>query len=131
MVEELTDKRLIETILQKHFKTYKTSNDPFEKIAIYKNIEIEGIISYSIIYERAEINYIVVNEEKRKRGIGTKLLDYALNDIKKNNCQTVSLEVSTNNIPAINLYIKKGFTKKAIRKNYYDNENAILMVKTR
>lgn len=126
MIQEVT-KDKVDDILKKYFPTYKLDNDPFEKIITYVDKTIMGIISYSIIYERAEINYIVVKEEERQKQIGGKLLEYALKDIKKNNCQTVTLEVEEDNIKAINLYLKYGFEKKGFRKKYYKNKNAILM----
>ena len=86
-------------------------------------------LSYSIIYERAEINYIVVDNLYRKKGIASKLLSYALDDIKHRKCESISLEVLEDNVPAINLYLKNGFVKKAIREKYYGNKNGILMVK--
>ena len=129
MIEEITDKSKVKNILKNNFKTYKISDDPFEKTVIYTNKDIIGIITYSIIYERAEINYIVVSDKNRKQGIASKLLEYAINDIKKNQCQNITLEVEENNLPAINLYLKYGFIKKAIRKKYYQNKNAILMIK--
>lgn len=128
-MQEITDKQKVENILKKYFKNYQTTNDPFEKIAIYQDKDIIGVISYSIIYERAEINYIVVTDNNRKKGIGTELLNYALKDIINSNVKTVSLEVLEENIPAVNLYLKNGFIKKAIRPNYYGNKNAILMIK--
>ena len=39
----------------------------------------------------------------------------------------ISLEVRENNIPAISLYEKNGFEKKAIRKGYYKGIDGILM----
>ena len=116
-------------LLTKHFKEYKYTFDPYGKVLEYDNGQIIGIISYSIIYERAEINYIATDHKYRAQGIGSQLLEKALEDIKRNNCNIVSLEVEENNIPAINLYSKYGFEKKAIRKNYYGNNNGYLMTK--
>ncbi len=127
MFKEVKPKE-IENILQKYFETYK-ANDIYEKILIYEDKKIKGIISYSIIYERAEINYIVTINEYRKQGIGTKLLNEALKNIIKSKCKIVSLEVNNTNTSAINLYLKQGFVKKAIRKNYYKNGDALLMIK--
>ena len=129
MIELLNDKKSVENILKKHFKYYVISDDPYEKVAIYTLNDIIGVISYSIIYERAEINYIVVSDDYRKRGIASKLLSYALNDIEKNGCNVISLEVSFDNEPAINLYLKYGFKIKAVRENYYEKNDAYLMVK--
>ena len=115
--------------LTKHFKNYKYTFDPYEKVLEYDNGSIIGMISYSIIYERAEINYIAVDHKYRNQGIGSKLLEKALEDIKRNNCNTISLEVEESNIEAINLYSQYGFVKKAIRKNYYGKNDGYLLVK--
>lgn len=129
MITQETDLDKVSLVLKEHFHGYKISNDPFEKVAIYTDNGIIGIISYSIIYERAEINYIITLPEYRNQGIGSKLLEYAINDIKNNNCTSISLEVESTNINAINLYSKYGFTKKCIRPNYYEGKDAYLMVK--
>ena len=129
MIETKIAKKEVDDFLKKHFKSYVKTHDPFEKIIAYTNEDIVGLISYSIIYERAEVNYIVVNKQNRKNKIGSKLLNRALQDIKNHHCQNVSLEVEEDNIPAINLYLKYGFKKQGLRKNYYENKNAILMIK--
>ena len=123
MISEI-DIDKVDSVFAKHFEGYKKIDDPFQKVAIYSN---KGIISYSIIYERAEINYILVIDQRK--GIGSKLLEYALEDIKKNKCTVVSLEVEEENTPAINLYLKHGFSKQSIRKNYYKDKDGILMTK--
>ena len=128
MIETVDNLKEIEPLLQKYFKSYKT-NDPYEKVIIYSKEEIIGILSYSIIYERGEINYIVTIPEYRNQGIGTALLKKALEDIKELGCTTVSLEVEETNQSAIQLYKSKGFEIKATRKKYYGNHDAYLMIK--
>ena len=127
MVTEVTNLKDIEPILHKYFKGYILSNDPFEKVLIYTKEKIIAVISYSIIYERGEINYIITLPNYRKKGIASKLLEYALNDMK--NCENISLEVSKDNKEAINLYSKYGFKIKTDRKKYYDGKDAYLMVR--
>ncbi len=129
MIQEFADKKKIESILKKYFKSYVVTNDPFEKIVAYIDGDVVGIITYSIIYERAEVNYILVLEEYRGVGIADKLLKFALSDMKKSGCETVSLEVDSMNEKAINLYLKNGFIIKNIREKYYDNNDGYLMVK--
>ena len=129
MITKITDIGEIAPILKKYFKGYIFNNDPFEKVLVYSKDDILAIISYSIIYERAEINYIITMPEKRKQGIGNELLNKALSDIENHGCKSVSLEVEIENKAAINLYLKNGFHKKGIRKNYYDSKDAYLMVK--
>lgn len=128
MIEQVDNLKEVEPLLQKYFKTYKT-NDPYEKVIIYSKDEIIGILSYSIIYERGEINYIVTIPGYRNQGIGTMLLEKALEIMEKAGCDTISLEVEESNQSAIQLYKNQGFEIKAIRKKYYGNHDAYLMVK--
>ena len=71
-----------------------------------------GYLDYSLIYDRIEIDNIYVLEEYRNQKIATLLI-----------------EVRQSNYVAIHLYEKMGFTKVAIRKYYYGDEDAILMEK--
>lgn len=128
MIKE-TNKLETESFLKKYFPDYKITEDPFEKIYIYEEKNCIGLISISIIYERAEINYIVVKEEKRRKKIGTKLLKHVLNIMRTKNIKTVSLEVNTTNKAAINFYEKQGFKIESIRKKYYGKNDAYLMIK--
>lgn len=111
-------------------------NVEIESKGIYSNyyVYIEdkvvlGFISFDIIFERAELNYIFVNKEKRKQGIATKLFNYMLNVCKAKNCENITLEVRENNKSAINFYIKNGFKEVAKREKYYKDEDGILMIK--
>ena len=82
-----------------------------------------GFITYTVIYERAEILDIVIDCNFRNKGYGNILLNNCVDDIKKSNCINITLEVSENNLAAINLYKKNGFKILAVRKNYYHNNN--------
>lgn len=129
MIENINNIKEIEQFILKYFPNFSITNDPFEKCYIYKikNKNI-GFISYSIIYERAELNYIVVSEDYRLKGIGQKLLNFCIEDLKKNKVKTISLEVNKNN-KAVNFYLKNNFKIEAIRKQYYGKEDAYLMIK--
>ena len=108
----------------------EVNNNPFLNLVIYKeNSEIIGYLNYSIIYDKAELNYIFVDLEYRKNGIGSVLLEYLIE--KCGDCQNITLEVRKDNIPAISLYKKYGFIECAIRKNYYDGIDGILMMRKR
>ena len=125
MIKEVSSDEVLDFIL-KFFPKYKISSDPFEKVYVYYDNVIIGFISCSIIYDRCEINYIAVEKKFRRRGIAQKLLDYVINN---NNFDSISLEVRKDNIEAINFYLKNGFEKVSIRKNYYGNVDGYLMVK--
>ncbi len=105
-------------------------NNPFIYYYVYKEKEeILGFINYSILYNRAELNYIVVQEEKQNQGIGSKLLEFMIHDCEKRQLINITLEVSTENQKAINLYEKFEFKKKAMREKYYQGIDGILMEK--
>lgn len=78
-----------------------------------------------------EIYRIAVREDKRQRGIGCRLLSYALKTERGSGVETVFLEVRKKNLPARALYRSYGFTEIGERKNYYQNpiDDAVIMVK--
>ena len=109
---------------------YTIQDNPFLNILVYENLkEILGFIIYSRMYERAEIEYIYITEENRKKGIAHSLIKAMEKDCMNNNCKNITLEVRKSNAPAHNLYQKQGYKEISIRKNYYKNEDAILMEK--
>lgn len=115
-------------IIVDFFPDFKVSSNPFQDVIVYKiDDEIVGFIIYSVIYERTEIDYIAVREDYRGKGVSKELLDYFLSSLDR--CENVSLEVNCNNVRAINFYLKNGFKRVSVRKNYYDGSDGILMVK--
>lgn len=102
-------------------------SDPFSKFIIYlENNKIVGFLSYSIIYERVEINYIFVCENYRGKKIASMLLEFMIESCKI--CENITLEVRKSNSIAISLYKKFGFEEVATREKYYNNEDGILMM---
>lgn len=108
---------------------YKVTKNAFNEVYAYiLNDEVLGFIDYSVIYERAEINYIFVKEKYRHQGIASKLMQFMLDKI---DVGSITLEVSVENIYAIKLYEKYGFKKVFIRDGYYNGIDGILMLKSR
>lgn len=105
---------------------YLRKENPFLKSFVYfsDNIPV-GLISYSLIYDRIELEYIWVMDKFRKEGIASKLMDKMFTENVKN----VTLEVRVSNVAAIRLYEKYGFKIVSIRNNYYGNENGYLMIR--
>lgn len=112
----------------KYFDIYN-KNQPFSNCLMLCIDEPVAYIVYDYIYDRFEIVYIFVKEVYRKKGFGSILLEYVIELGNKYNIVNITLEVSTKNIAAINLYKKHNFKKISIRKNYYKNEDGILMKK--
>lgn len=106
----------------------KPINSPFSSNVVYKiNDLIIGYLNYSIIYEKAEINNIFILEQYRNQGIGSKLIEYLLEKCKI--CENITLEVRKDNERALRLYKKYGFKEVALRKNYYNDIDGILMMR--
>lgn len=106
---------------------YLKNPNIYEKNHVYlhNNAPI-GLISFSVIYDRIELDYIWVKKEFRNKKIASKLLEYML---QIEGINSYSLEVAIDNINAINLYKKYGFNIVSTRKKYYNNKDAYLMVK--
>ena len=110
-----------------NYKINISNKNEFLNIYIYvDNSKVKGVIVFNLIYDRIEIEYIIVEEQYRNKGIATSLLDYIskINDIKN-----ITLEVRKSNLSAIKLYEKNGFEIVAERKNYYKEEDGLLMIK--
>lgn len=109
---------------------YEFKLDLYSKCIVLEiNDRIIGFLIYSIIYERAEIIDIIVDEIYRKKGYATMLLNATLDDCKLNNCNNVTLEVNVQNKAAIAFYKKNGFTIVAKREKYYNGIDGYLMEK--
>ena len=76
-----------------------------------------------------EIYRIAVREDKRQRGIGYRILSYALKTERGSGVETVFLEVRSKNTPARALYLAYGFKEIGLRRNYYQNpsDDAVVM----
>ena len=104
-------------------------NNPFMKIIAYLiEDKIVGFINYYEIYDRIEIANFNVLDYFQHQGIGTKLINYVI-DKYKGKYRNITLEVRKDNDNAIRLYKKVGFIEKAVRKNYYNGIDGILMEK--
>ena len=93
------------------------------------NEEVVGFFECSIISPEAELYDIVVDEGYQGLGYSKILMDYFINLVKDNNVETIFLEVNSMNYKALSLYKKYGFVEYSLRKNYYGNNDAVLMKK--
>lgn len=91
--------------------------------------EIVGFAGIKIILDEADLMNIVVKKSYRNKGIGKSLLNYIISNSKDLDLQSITLEVNENNSVAIHLYESLGFQKVGFRKNYYKNDNGLLMTK--
>ena len=83
------------------------------------NNNILGYISISFDGITLEILNFCVDKLNQHKGIGKKLLNYAIINSYKEGCKNVILDVRKDNINAIKLYESFGFKLIHIRKDYY------------
>ncbi len=89
-----------------------------------------GICVFQVVIDEVQINYFVVNQNFRKKGFGSYLMDYLIKRCKKLNINKLLLEVSQSNITAEKFYNRFDFSTVGIRKNYYkDGSDALLKEK--
>ena len=133
----LTDLESIKEILVSDFDdfwNYSILKDELSNANSYYLVakldnEILGFAGIKYVLNDADIMNIVVKKSKRKSGIGSLLLKNIIELCKKLNVSTLFLEVNEKNLPAILLYKKFGFEEVGFRKNYYKENNAIVMKK--
>ena len=95
-----------------------------EIIGYYDNNKLVGFLIFKKNYEVIDLLYIVVEPIYRKNNIGSKLMEYFINN---NVYEKILLEVRCDNKNAIKLYKKFDFKIINIRKKYYDNMDAYVM----
>ena len=90
---------------------------------------VVGYISYTVILDECQIVNVATSPSFRKMGIGSKIIEAFLCELKSEGVKSAFLEVRESNLPAINLYKKFGFLEIGVSKNHYSKptENAILM----
>uniref|UniRef100_A0A7C4W3V2 Ribosomal-protein-alanine N-acetyltransferase n=1 Tax=Geoglobus ahangari TaxID=113653 RepID=A0A7C4W3V2_9EURY len=89
------------------------------------------VVGYIVLQhkeEESKILSLAVRKEFRRRGIGSMLLEKAIESSKEKGKKRLLLEVRISNIPAQKLYKKYGFKTINVLPNYYaDGEDAYLM----
>lgn len=81
---------------------------------------------------QGEIANLAVDPELRGHGIGSALLDAALDEAKKQGTEEVFLEVRDSNLRARQLYESRGFVEVGRRRRYYRHpvEDAVILRRT-
>ncbi len=96
---------------------------------IKRGEDILGYISLTIIIDECHIVNVAITNSARGRGLGSWLVEYALDFAKQRGCNKAFLEVRASNENAIRLYKKFGFAESGISKSHYSlpREDALLM----
>lgn len=110
---------------------YEFVENPFSIVYLYYlDNKLVGYLDYWVTFDSATIFRIGVDSNYQKNGIGSKLMQKMIDEIKEKYEEVffISLEVRKCNEKAKKLYSKFNFFEYTVKQNYYeDGEDAILM----
>ena len=105
----------------------ESTNPTIKFLAIEKNNLLLGYIGCYHILGECEILNFVIDGAFQRKGYGQMLFNELLKQV---DAKRVILDVRVNNEQGMKFYLKNGFRKISIRKNYYsDGTDAIVMEK--
>jgi ribosomal-protein-alanine N-acetyltransferase len=99
-------------------------------------VEEEGIVCGLVVFrtmaDEAEILNLAVDSTRRRRGIGSRLMEGALAACKMAGVKRIFLEVRDSNDAARKFYLRMGFTQVGRRRKYYlePMEDALVLART-
>ena len=137
---EVSDFDELQMFHVKHFADYPISTTSFksyltmpqyQSVGAFLNNSLIGYIIFLKSDYEADIVYICVHPDFRRKGVAKKLLNSkcftwnieSISDFK------IFLEVLTTNSGAISFYLSEGFEIVSTRKNYMNNQDAYVMTK--
>jgi ribosomal protein S18 acetylase RimI-like enzyme len=95
---------------------------------------LDGLLLASVVPPDAEILNVFVDPTQRRCGIGTRLLQAALERMKACGARRVWLEVRESNVAALHIYEAAGFHQSGRRPEYYSGtekkEDALVLETT-
>lgn len=84
-----------------------------------KNRQIQAYTVSQYIVDECHLLNLCVRQEARGQGLGTKMIQYLINQARQKDMGSIFLEVRVSNDAAIRLYDKLGFNEIGIRRGYY------------
>jgi ribosomal-protein-alanine N-acetyltransferase len=90
---------------------------------------IVGFCNYWLVKDEVHLLAIATHPDRRRAGIGRRLMDHLLALARARQSRLITLEVRKSNVAAIALYERMGFVAVGVRRAYYaeDAEDAIVM----
>lgn len=94
--------------------------------AEYCGETLAGYAIGRVAADEGELFRIAVRPEYRRRHIAEKLLTELHEKMRLRGAAKCFLEVRSRNAPAIALYEKRGYKRIALRKSYYNDDDAVI-----
>jgi len=89
--------------------------------------DIVGYAGLMMVEDEAHVTTVAVTPSARKRGVGKRLMLALVEAALAAGARHLTLEVRVSNSPARDLYQRFGFAPVGLRKNYYRDEDALIM----
>jgi ribosomal-protein-alanine N-acetyltransferase len=113
---------------EQRYRDMFSNSAPRRLTLVVEELGIAGFLVAASESADWEIENVVIQEGARRRGMGRALILDLLARARKENANSVQLEVRESNVPARQLYLNLGFRQIARRPRYYSHpeEDAIL-----
>lgn len=86
--------------------------NPFERITVMMYPQAKGFISYRITTFFVEIEKLAVQEDLRRRGIGSEMLTWLINRCRYKGIKDLQITLPENNIIGSNFLASRGFDSR-------------------
>jgi ribosomal-protein-alanine N-acetyltransferase len=90
--------------------------------SLWAAVADDAVVGYAVVWYvagEAELGNLAVAPEWRRRGLGARLLEFAVERAGERGVERIYLEVRVSNAAARELYEKHGFDQVGIRRRYY------------
>jgi len=114
---------------QDQFFSELTRNRYARYFVLEKDKRIIGYLGFWLMRDNIHINNIAIAEKFQRRGYGGKLLKFVEEEAIVHKIKKISLEVRKSNYIAQNMYRKIGYEVIKMWRNYYQEEDALVMEK--
>jgi len=95
----------------------------------YRGEELAAFAFGRVVVDEAELFQLGTRSELRGQGIAYSLLERLHEEMRKRGAAVCFLEVRSRNAAAISLYEKAGYERISVRRDYYPDDDALVMRK--
>lgn len=88
---------------------------------------VVGFGGVMVVGDEAHVMNLLVDPERRGEGIGRRLMAELIQAAVDEGARHMTLEVRTQNLAARALYSSIGFAPVGVRKDYYDDDDALIL----
>jgi len=101
-------------------------------VASDERCALSGVLIARAVAGEAELLNIIVTSDRRRQGLGRKLMEEFISEMRATGITRLFLEVRASNVAAISLYDGLGFEQVGLRVGYYqpDHEDALVLACT-